>query len=309
MLPRFAIQCRRVGRVCLGVAARRQSAALSPLLALAALFRVAATLTWLSTALPGHAQETARQLDYQGPVTMPEWTNAPAFKKDVFTFVRIKYSVDGKYGFGGTEERWKIDAPDSDLNFSYRLQQMTSMKVDPNGRVLMLTDTNLFNYPFIYIVEPGRLTFTDEEAPTLRRYLLNGGFLMCDDFWGDQEWKNFAQELKRVFPDREPQELPVDHPIFSCVFPLKEKPQVPGIIWFTRYHLTYEARRSDTGTQTPHYRAIFDDKGRIMVICCHNTDLGDGWEREGENEEYFKQFSERLAYPMGINIVYWAMTH
>jgi hypothetical protein len=309
MLPRFAIQCGRVGRVCLGVAARRQSAARSPFLPLAALFRAAATLTWLSTTLPGHAQETARQLDYQGPVLMPEWTNAPAFKKDVFTFVRIKYSVDGKYGFGGTEERWKIDAPDSDLNFSYRLQQMTSMKVDPNGRVLTLTDTNLFNYPFIYIVEPGRLTFIDEEVPILRRYLLNGGFLMCDDFWGDREWKNFAQELKRVFPDREPQELPLDHPIFSCVFPLKEKPQVPGIDWFRLRGLTYEARRNDTGTQTVHYRAIFDDKGRIMVMLCHNTDLGDGWEREGENEEYFKQFSEKLAYPMGINIVYWAMTH
>ena len=183
------------------------------------------------------------------------------------------------------------------------------MKVDPNGRVLTLTDTNLFNYPFIYIVEPGRLTFKDEEVPILRRYLLNGGFLMCDDFWGDREWKNFAQELKRVFPDREPQELPIDHPIFSCVFPLKEKPQVPGIMWFTRRHLNYEARSNDPGTETVHYRAIFDDKGRIMVILCHNTDLGDGWEREGENEEYFKQFSEKLAYPMGINIVYWAMTH
>ena len=267
-------------------------------------------IVWLSTLLSSSAQESARDMQYQGPVAMPEWTNAPAFKKDVFTFVRIKYSVDGKYGFGGTEERWRIDAPDSDLNFSYRLQQMTSIKVDPNGRFLEITNKDLFNYPFIYIVEPGRLTFTDQEVPILRRYLLNGGFLMCDDFWGDREWNNFAQELKRVFPDRELQELPLEHPIFSCVFPLKEKPQVPGIPWFVKYGMTYESERKHGPGVTPaHYRAIFDDKGRIMVICCHNTDLGDGWEREGENEAYFKQFSERLAYPMGINIVYWAMTH
>lgn len=242
---------------------------------------------------------------------MPEWTNPPAFKRDVFTFVRVKYSVGGKYGFGHSdpELRWTIDAPDSDLNFSFRLQQMTSMKVDPDGRFLEITNKDLFNYPFIYIVEPGRLTFTDEEVPILRRYLLNGGFLMCDDFWGDREWSNFHQEIKRVFPDREPQDLELDHPIFHCVFDLKEKPQVPGIDWFRLYRLHYERRRGDTGTETVHYRAIFDDKGRIMVMICHNTDLGDGWEREGENEEYFKQFSEKLAYPMGINIVYWAMTH
>lgn len=317
MLHRFAIQLYRVGRVCNPSPDRVATmTGCKPVprsarsLAGNILSLCVGALVWFAIFLSVKAQETARQLDYQGPVSMPEWTNAPAFKKDVFTFVRIKYSVDGTYGFGRNPKfRWTIDAPDSDLNFSYRLQQMTSMKVDPDGRVLTLTDTNLFNYPFIYIVEPGRLTFTDEEVPILRRYLLNGGFLMCDDFWGDEAWSNFAKELKKVFPDREPQELPVEHPIFSCVFPLKEKPQVPGIDWFRIYGMHYEKRRGETNPETPHYRAIFDDKGRIMVICCHNTDLGDGWEREGENEAYFKQFSERLAYPMGINIVYWAMTH
>src|SRR2546421_2078207 len=155
----------------------------------------------------GLAQRTARELPSHATGT-PEWTNAVAFDKDVFTFVRIKYKVDGRYQFGrtpgGPEFRWLIDAPDSDLNFSFRLQQMTSIKVNPNGLFLELTDKELFDYPFIYIVEPGRLTFTDEEVPILRRYLLNGGFLMFDGFWGGREWGRFYQEIKRVFPDLEP---------------------------------------------------------------------------------------------------------
>src|SRR5687768_15162515 len=114
--------------------------------------------------------------------------------------------------------------------------------------------------------------------------------------------------MKRVFPDREPEDIPLEHPIFNCVFPIKEKPQVPNIQLGadSRYHgRTWEL----PDATEPHYRAIFDDKGKIMVMICHNTDLGDGWEREGEDERYFKEFAEKKSYPMGINIVFWAMTH
>ena len=89
------------------------------------------------------------------------------------------------------------------------------------------------------------------------------------------------------------------------MFTLKEKPQVPAIQIWRGTGLTYE--RWDA--QVPHYRALFDDSGRMMAIICHNTDLGDGWEREGEDPEYFRQFSETKSYPMGINIIFYAMTH
>ena len=142
----------------------------------------------------------------------------------------------------------------------------------------------------------------------LRRYLLTGGFLMVDDFWGDEEWANFYEQIKRVFPEREPVELLPDHPIFSCVFPLNSKPQIPSI------HHAMNARGTGItwerwDAQTVHYKGIFDDNNRMMVIICHNTDLGDGWEREGENEYYFREFSEKKAYRMGINIVFYAMSH
>ena len=237
---------------------------------------------------------------------VPDWEVDPQFKSDVFTFVRIKYGSGG--GRWGND--WTTDYPDAELNFSYRLQQLTSLKVNPTPKVLELTDDELFDYPFIYIVEPGDMYLSDEEVAGLRKYLLNGGFLMVDDFWGEREWETFYEQIKRVFPDpkQEPQELDLSHPIFHCVFDLKEKPQLPSIGFVQRARETGETwERWDA--KEPHYKAIFDDKGRMMAIICHNTDNGDGWEREGEDEYYFREFSEKKAYPVGINIVFYAMTH
>ena len=164
------------------------------------------------------AQQIRTARDFtRGSVGFPDWKNDPAFEKDVFTFVRIQYSSGGRR-FRSRRGGWTTDCPDAELNLAYRLQQMTSMKVNPDGRILEITDPDLFRYPFIYIVEPGDLAFEDEEVPILRRYLLNGGFLMVDDFWGEQDWENLADQLKRVFPDREIVDLPRTHPLFHGVF-------------------------------------------------------------------------------------------
>lgn len=248
----------------------------------------------------------------------PEWEIDKEFSSDVFTFVRIRYGSDygggrgrGRYGRGMGGSRWATDYPDSDLNFSFRLHQLTSLEVNPVPVILELTDPELFNYPFIYIVEPGSLGLTAQEVKILRQYLLNGGFLMLDDFWGRAEWYNVYSQMKLVFPEREPVELTLDHPIFHCVFDLKEKPQIPAInvaVDLRTDTLTgYTTERQDA--PAPHYYGIYNDKGRMMVIICRDTDLGDGWEREGESVAYFREFSEKKAYPLGINIVFYAMTH
>jgi hypothetical protein len=247
---------------------------------------------------------------------VPEWKNEAGFENDVFTFVRIQY--DSGYGrgrgWGRSGGGWTTDFRDADLNLSHRLQQMTSLKVDPEGKTLRLTDPDLFNHPFIYIVEPGRMEFSDEEAKMLRRYLLSGGFLFVDDFWGDSQWENFYQEMKQVFPeqDREPRELEMDHPIFHGVFDLNRAkndmqiPSIGGARWYAGE--TWESQW-DGDTRTVHFKGYFDDKGRMMAFVAHNTDNGDGWEREGENEEYFREYSEKKAFPLAINVVYYAMTH
>jgi hypothetical protein len=259
-------------------------------------------LVW---AQPGRWRGDRSNWQQVGRGDVPDWEIDKRFPNDLFTFVRIKYDSLG-YGRGGG---WDTDYRDSDLNFSLRLQQLTSMKVNPEPIVLQLTDPQLFDYPFIYIIEPGRLTFHEEEVSALRRYCLNGGFLMVDDFWGDEEYNNLYNELKRVFPDREPTEVPLEHEIFHCVYDLKEKPQVPSIhAVHSGSDQTWEPRYG-SDTSIPYYKAIYDDRQRIMVFICHNTDLGDGWEREGENQWYFEEFSVKKAYPMGINIVTYAMTH
>jgi hypothetical protein len=263
---------------------------------------------------------TAREIASHSTETA-NWTNEPGFENDVFTFVRVMY----KFGQGPRISRsashwgWITDFPDSDLNLSFRLQQVTSMKVNPDGRVLRLSDPELFDYPFIYMVEVGRMELRDEEVPILRKYLLNGGVLMADDFWGWKQWDNFEYEMKRVLPDREFVELDMTNQIFHCVFDIKvpkNKLQTPnsrtgaeslrpgspnyGITW--EYHDGEECKEM-------HVRAIYDDKGRIMVIATHNCDNGDGWEREGEDDGFFHEFSEKRAYPLGINIIFYLMTH
>jgi len=182
------------------------------------------------------------------------------------------------------------------------------MEVNPDGLILELTDERLFDYPFIYICEPGNLVFSEEEVDNLRRYLLNGGFLMVDDFWGPYEWENFEYEFRRVFPNRPMEELPLEHAIFHAVFDLEERPQIPAISQAIRGRsrgITWERRDA----RQVHYKAVYDDEDRMMAIICHNTDLGDGWEEEGVDEWYFHEFSEKKAYPLGINIVFYAMTH
>jgi hypothetical protein len=232
---------------------------------------------------------------------VPSWEVNPSFKHDVFTFARVRYD---SYGRGGG---WATDYPDSDLNFSLRLQQLTSMKVNPDPIILDLTDPALFDYPFLYMIEPGGIALSQPEVAALRKYCMNGGFMMVDDFWGDYQWRDFEMAMEQVFPERKWQEVPLEHEIFHIVYDLKEKPQVPSIHAWQR-GFTHELGHGGN-TETPHYRAIFDDDGRIMVFICHNTDLGDGWEREGENHEYFEEFSVKKSYPLGINIVTYAMTH
>lgn len=240
---------------------------------------------------------------------VPIWDINPNFKQDVFTFARVEYS-DGDQGYGrrwGRGGGWRTDYPTSDLNFSLRLQQLTSIQVNPHPTIVRLSDPNLADFPFLYLIEPGAMSLDADEVKGLREYCLKGGFLMVDDFWGDYEYQNLYMELKKVFPDREPREVPLEHEIFQCVYPLKEKPQVPSVHIFERGY-TYEPR-PESDTSRARYLAFEDDAQRIMVFICHNTDLGDGWEREGENREYFAEFAVKKSYPMGINIVTYAMTH
>lgn len=264
--------------------------------------------------------KTAREVPSHSTGT-PNWTNEPGFEKDVYTFVRLRR--DRAEDCSPTAGQWWTDFPDSDLNLSFRLQQVTSLRVNPDGRVLRITDPELFDYPFVYTVEPGGLLLRDEEVPILRKYLLNGGVLMVDDFWGEWQWNYFEKQIKRVLPERQFVDLDMNHPLFHCVFDLKvpmNKLQTPnirqgiesqydGVTWETHPPEGEWSRRGGEQCINMHVRVIYDDKGRIMVIATHNCDNGDGWEREGESDYFFHEFSEKRAYPLGFNIMFYLMTH
>lgn len=269
---------------------------------------------------PGNGgRGSERLITEPGPASragVPEWQVETDFQDDIFTFVRIDYSSGGsRWGRGGSRSR--TDYPNADLNFSYRLEQLTSLIVNPDGATMNLLDDRLYDFPFIFIIDPRGLVFRDEEAKVLRRFLLNGGFLMVDDFWGDTMKRHFFSEMEKVFPNRKPISLDLSHPIFSCVFPMTIKPQVPSEDSAERnkgngVYETYEdeiLQRYGEGPAPADYLAYLDDNERIMALICHNTDLSDGWEEEGKSQWFFTRFSEALSYPMGINIVHYALTH
>lgn len=249
----------------------------------------------------GRAAEIARS-------DRPQWQNAPGFDKDVFTFVRVQFDSFGRGGggFGG----WANDYPDCDWNFSFRLQQLTTLRVAPEARTLRLDDPELFRFPFLFMTNMGGVALSDEERDALRRYLRTGGFLLGDDFWAAAEWEHVRTVMREVLPDCEPRQLTLDHPVFHTVYDFKKLPQVPSIRAWQR-GLTYEDWHGpyENDDKSPHFWGYFDANDRMMALFCHNNDIADGWEREGENRDYFDLYSHRVSYPLGINIVTYAMSH
>lgn len=223
-----------------------------------------------------------------------------------WTFVRIRYSSweDKLRVFRATywADPWTIDGPAAEQNLSRRLGRVTSVQVN-DPIVLTLEDKRLWEYPWIYFVEPGNLRFTPEEVGIVREFLLRGGTATFDDFHGSLEWDSLQRELKRVFPDRDIVQLTPDHPVFNCFYQLTQFPQTPGLGSFFN-GVTWEKGGVEAGLH-----AILDDDGRAMALLNFNTDMGDGWEWSNAEDYpgYIKYTAQ--AYRMMINEVVYALTH
>jgi hypothetical protein len=227
-----------------------------------------------------------------------------------FHFCRLMYTAvrSQQRGMG-----WGTDYPYADINFSIRLSEMTKTSVskkgaDPNHLVVRPTDEWLGMCPFVMASDPGSAGFTPEDAQGLRNYLLKGGFLWVDDYWGPYAWEDFEREIAKVLPPGQYpiKDLPPDHPIHRALFEVASVPQVPAWQFWSQ-------TGGDTSEMGPlsaraHMAAITDAQGRVMVLMTHNTDIADSWEREGEDPSYFYAFSPN-GYALGMNVAVYAMTH
>ncbi len=221
-----------------------------------------------------------------------------------FYFTRGIFSDDFGVGdeFGGS---WSIDYPKADRHFLIALDRFSVIDASPDENAVKLTDPHLRNLPFMYTLEVGAMQLNDAEVDALREYLLSGGFLFIDDFWGGWAWNNLTDQMKRVFPDRDISEIALTHPIFHVVYDIDEIKQVPNLrngISFDSKGITHEGDGREA-----HVHGIFDDKDRLMVLINRNTDLGDAWEW-ADHPEYPLHFST-YAFKLGINAVIYAMTH
>jgi len=227
-----------------------------------------------------------------------------------FVFCRLWYDAvrSMESGLG-----WSTDYPAADGNFMTRLEELTPTRIErwqngePGIAAVRATDPDLFKCPFLFMTDPGSVTFSDAEVEGLRTYLEKGGFLWADDMWGERAWSYFESEITRILPGRPIVELGIDHPLFSAHYLVPEIPQIPSFQSWRRSG----GQTSEFGAETavPHLRAIFDDEGRLLVLISHNTDIADGWEREGvEMSEFFYSFSP-AAYGLGINVFLWTMSH
>jgi hypothetical protein len=197
---------------------------------------------------------------------------------------------------------WSVDFPKADRQFLFGLRRMTLIDAYEWENPVPLDDPDLRRFPFIYALEVGAMGLTPSEEEGLRTYLLAGGFLFVDDFWGTWEWLNFEREITRVLPGYPIREIPLDHPVFSTVYDIDSIVQVPNVGNGTRGGPTYER-----DGYVPHVRGIFDENNRLMVAIHWNTDLGDAWEW-ADNPYYPLKYSN-YAWQVAINFIVYAMTH
>src|SRR4051794_35948778 len=228
--------------------------------------------------------------------------------KGGFQFCRIVFRQGNGDGAG-----WNVDWPRADINLSIRLSELTRTPVEmdetnePETLLLSLKSPEIFHCPFMMMTEPGGAYLDDEEAKNLHDYLLKGGFLWADDYWGDYAWDYWESMLRKALPSATYPivDVPRDHPIFHQVLNAQDVPQIPGIGYWDGAERTWERPGTEHRNR---FAAINDSRGRIMVLMTFNTDFGDSYERETESPLYFQKFSVP-GYAFGINTIIYSLTH
>jgi hypothetical protein len=241
---------------------------------------------------PGHGI-----IDMDGESFAPENPNEHA----EWTFARFRYTLGeefGSYGF----QRWAADYPKSDRQFIMGVKRLTRINARSTEHIVDADHDELFNYPWIYVEDPGAWRISTAQAKRLRQYVDRGGFIMLDDSWGDQEYATMQAGVAMILPGYPIEEIPNNDPIFHVVYDLNDRVQVPGTrhIWGRRWPLSPDMVH-------PRWMGVRDDKGRIVIAICQNSDVGDAW--EWADSPRYPEKAASLAYRLGINYIIYSMTH
>jgi len=215
-----------------------------------------------------------------------------------FFFTRLQYSSSNR---GRRRQAWLTDYPEAETHLLQGITRLTRVATGDYGREVSLKDDEVMDYPWLYAVEVGQWYLDDAEAARLREYLLRGGFLMVDDFWGTYQWAVFIDSMQRVFPDRPILEIEESHEILHILYDLDQRIQIPG-----RNYIRSGVTWQEDG-RIPYWRGIFDDNGRLMVAINFNMDMGDAWEHA--DDPWYPEPMTALAYRFAVNYVIYAMTH
>lgn len=259
----------------------------------------------IAFSIAAHSQREFRELlpmeGYNGAAQLPDDYDQPA----ELVVGRLMYPDGrGNWLYGGTS--WAVDYPKGDRHLAELLRRFTRADVRSVEQPVNLEDgEDVYYWPFLIVGLAGNWNMTDKQAAKLREYLLRGGFLYADSFFGSRDWAIFSSAMKRVFPEYPIFDLQPDHPILNVVYNLTELPQtqIPHMGTLTR----------DGGGgwladgRVPHWRGIEDEHGRLMVLIGHNNDTPDSW--QWADDPRYPADKATLGLSIGVNIVVYMMTH
>ena len=264
---------------------------------------------------PGSAEGQARQRNEEiyAPTNI-RWATQEDFDGTSLTFCR------GYYEQNRQEQDvwgWYVDYPGADHNLLVRLSELTKTRIrrDASGQpvyvVVRLDSPLIFNCPVLFLSDVSTIGLTDNEVKNLRLYFDKGGFMWVDDFWGSAGWNHWEAQIRRVLPDIffPMIDIAEDHPIRNQLFNIPKILQIPHVGFWLYYEGKQTSERGDDSREV-HFRGIEDDRGRLIVVMTHNTDIGETWEREGADPTgaFFYAVSP-FGYSLGINIFLYALTH
>ncbi len=233
------------------------------------------------------------------PGQLPDRGRAFYFTRAIYTDWYQSQGGRGRFGRGS----WSTDWPKADIQFVMGLTHLTNLDAYEEDNPVRFDDPELRRFPFVYALEVGYMNLTDSEVLGLREYLMAGGFLVIDDFWGLREWYNFEEQMYRVFPEYPIVDIPMDHAVMRAFYEIDEILQVPARGRGILGRPTWE----DPSDTVPRVRGVFDEKGRLIVIINYNTDLGDAW--EWAEDPWYPLDRTNFAYQLGVNMIVYAMTH